>query len=333
MSDETDVRLQGAGSRPPDQEAREDEVHEDHSAPLSQDAASADSVAAAGGPVGGSASLWSDAWLELRRSPLFLLSAAVVLLVVLMAYFPSWFTNTDPRACSLTNSVGLPQPGAPFGYDILGCDYFARVIYGAEASISIGFLSVAVASLIAVALGCWAGYYGGAADAVTARFADIFFAIPTVLGGIVILSALPTRGVWQVSLVLIVLGWPTMMRLMRSQVLSVKESDYVAAARALGAGDWRILTRHILPNAIAPVVVYATIYVGVIIGAEATLSFLGVGLQLPAISWGLMLSQAQNRVLTSPHLLLFPGLALSITILAFLILGDKLRDALDPRLR
>jgi oligopeptide transport system permease protein len=331
MTDETRIR-HDEEENPADLEAREEEEHEDHAAPFPQDSGSADSTAIAGG-LGRQASLWGDAWGELRRSPLFLISAAVVLVVIVMAYFPSLFTNTDPRACDLSNSLGRPGGGAPFGYDLQGCDYLSRVIYGAEASISIGFLSVFFAAVIAIIFGALTGYYGGALDAVMARVADVFFAIPTVLGGIVLLSALPTRGIWQVSLVLIILGWPTMMRLMRSQVLSVKETDYVAAARALGGGDMRILRRHIMPNAIAPVVVYATIYVGLIIGAEATLSFLGVGLQLPAISWGLMLGEAQNRLLQAPHLLLFPGLFLVVTVLAFLVMGDKLRDALDPRLR
>jgi ABC-type dipeptide/oligopeptide/nickel transport system permease subunit len=151
--------------------------------------------------------------------------------------------------------------------------------------------------------------------------------------GIVILSLLQKRGLWQVSLVLIVLGWPTMLRLLRSAVLSAKEQDYVDAARALGASDFRIITRHILPNAMAPVIVYATITVGVIISAEAALSFLGVGLQLPAISWGLMIAGAQTRILNSPHLLLFPGAFLSMTVFSFILMGDALRDALDPKLR
>lgn len=330
MSDETRVRREGD---PANLEVRESEQHQDYAQTFPQDAGSAEATAESGGVTVGGASLWSDAWGELRRSPLFLVSLLVVAVVIVMAYFPSLFTNTDPRACDLSRSLGRPQAGAPFGYDLQGCDYYAQVVYGAEASISIGFLSVALAAVVAVVIGAVAGYYGGGLDAVMARIADVFFAIPTVLGGIVILSALPNRGILQVSLVLILLGWPTMMRLMRSQVLSVKESDYVAAARALGGGDMRILRRHIMPNAIAPVVVYATIYVGLIIGAEATLSFLGVGLQLPAISWGLMLGDAQNRLLQAPHLLLFPGLALMVTILAFLVMGDKLRDALDPRLR
>jgi len=186
---------------------------------------------------------------------------------------------------------------------------------------------------LALVLGSISGFYGGFVDTIIARITDIWFAIPTILGGIVILSLLGKRGMLQVSLVLIVLGWPTMLRLARSSVLSVKETDYVDAARALGASNLRIIRRHVLPNSIAPVIVYATITVGVIIAAEAALSFLGVGLQLPAISWGLMISVAQNRILTAPHLLLFPGLFLSVTVFSFILMGDALRDALDPRLR
>jgi ABC-type dipeptide/oligopeptide/nickel transport system permease subunit len=165
------------------------------------------------------------------------------------------------------------------------------------------------------------------------RAADIWFALPTTLAGIVFLSVLGQRGLFQVAFVLIFLAWPTLMRLMRSAVLAGKEADYVQAAKALGAGDLRIMRVHILPNGIAPVIVYATISVGIIVSAEAALSFLGVGLQLPAISWGLMIADSQGRLLSSPHLLLFPGLFLSVFVLCFIILGDQLRDALDPRLR
>jgi ABC-type dipeptide/oligopeptide/nickel transport system permease subunit len=187
--------------------------------------------------------------------------------------------------------------------------------------------------VVAVVLGSAAGYYGGLVDTVIARATDIMFGIPFILGAIVILTVLGTRGLPQVTFVLVVLGWPTMTRLMRSSVLGIRDLDYVQAAKALGASDLRILARHILPNAVAPVVVYATIYVGIVIALEATLSFLGVGLQLPAISWGLMISDAQYRVAAAPHLLLFPGLFLSLTVLSFILMGDALRDALDPKLR
>ena len=279
------------------------------------------------------AGLWSDAWRQLRRNPIFLVPAAIVGVFALMAVAPGLFTGADPRACNLSNSLLRPSGDHWFGFDVQGCDYYARVIHGARVSITVGLATVACTTVLSVVLGSLAGYYGGAVDALVARLTDVWFALPTVLGAIVILSVLGEKGVPQLVLVLVVFGWPTMTRLMRSSVLSVKGMEYVSAARALGAGDGRILLRHILPNAVAPVVVYATIKVGIVIAAEATLSFLGLGVQLPALSWGLMISGAQTRLLTAPHLLLFPGLFLSLTVLAFVLMGDALRDAFDPRLR
>jgi len=290
--------------------------------------------------TGPEASLWSDAWRQLRRRPMFIISAFLVVLMMLIALFPGLFnfSGYDPRDCPLAVD-GVPNvrlgPSAEhwFGTDLLGCDYYARVIYGARVSISIGIIVTVFSTLVSLVFGSIAGYYGGFIDTFIARITDVVFAIPVILGGILILSLFRQRGILLVSVVLIVLGWPTMLRLARSSVLSVKENEYVDAARALGASNFRIIRRHILPNSLAPVIVYATITVGVIISAEAALSFLGVGLQLPAISWGLMLAAAQNRLRTDPHLLLFPGLFLSITVFAFILLGDALRDALDPRLR
>jgi len=279
-------------------------------------------------------SLYADAWRHLRRRPMFIIAAVIILLLITMAAWPSLFTNADPRNCPLVDSLLRPSAQHWFGTDLQGCDYYAKTIYGARVSISIGVLVTVVATILALVLGSISGFYGGFVDTVIARITDIWFAIPTILGGIVILrSVFSTRGLFQVSLVLIVLGWPTMLRLVRSAVLSVKGADYIDAARALGASNMRIIRRHVLPNSVAPVIVYATITVGGIISAEAALSFLGVGLQLPAISWGLMISVAQNRILTAPHLLLFPGLFLSVTVFSFILMGDALRDALDPRLR
>jgi ABC-type dipeptide/oligopeptide/nickel transport system permease subunit len=279
------------------------------------------------------ASLWSDAWKELRRKPSFVISAVIIIIMMVMAAFPTLFTSVDPRDCNLLDALQPPSAEHWFGFDLQGCDYYARTIHGARNSITIGLVVTFFATLIAVTLGSLAGYRGGWIDTMLARLADIFFAIPLILAGIVLLNALGTKSVWTVSAVLIIFGWPTMLRLMRSTVLSVRELDYVDAARALGASDWRVITRHVLPNGITPVIVYATITVGVIISAEATLSYLNVGLQLPAISWGLMISVAQNRILEAPHLLFFPGLFLSVTVFSFILMGDALRDALDPKLR
>ena len=279
------------------------------------------------------AGLWSDAWRQLRRNPLFLLPAAVIVLFTVMAVAPGLFARADPRACDLTHSLLRPRGGHWFGYDLQGCDYYARVIYGARVSMTIGVTTVVGTVVVAVVLGTLAGFYGGFVDTLIARVTDIWFALPTLLGAVVLLSVLGSKGLPQLTLVLIVFGWPTMTRLMRSAVLTVRDMEYVTAARALGAGDLRLMWRHILPNALAPVIVYGAIRVGIVIAAEATLSFLGLGLQVPAISWGLMIAGAQPRLLTAPHLLLFPGLFLSVTVLAFILLGDALRDAFDPRLR
>jgi oligopeptide transport system permease protein len=182
-------------------------------------------------------------------------------------------------------------------------------------------------------LGALAGFLGGWVDSLVARIADVVYGLPLILGAILILYRFEERGVPEVALALVLLSWMTPMRLVRSSVVSIRDADYVQAARALGATNWRLVTRHILPNALAPVLVYGTISVGVIISAEAALSFLGVGLRLPSISWGLMIGNAQNFLRTSLHLLLFPGAFLSLTVLAFIALGDALRDALDPKLR
>jgi oligopeptide transport system permease protein len=280
-----------------------------------------------------SAGLWGDVWRQLRRSVQFYFGAVVILLLTVMAIAPQLFTRADPRFCQLSRSRQGPSAEAWFGYDVQGCDYYANVIYGARVSISIGLLVVGGGLVIAVLLGSLAGFLGGIVDNLIARVADIIYGLPLVLGAIIILFQFEGRTVLVVGLALLALTWMTPMRLLRSSVVAVRDSDYVQAARALGASNWRVVTRHILPNALAPLLVYSTISVGAIIGAEATLSFIGVGLQAPSISWGLMISTAQNYLRTSLHLLIFPGAFLTLTVLAFITLGNALRDALDPKLR
>lgn len=297
--------------------------------------AEATATATAGGEVSGRrASLWGDAWLELRRRPLFWVAAVLLAFMVLLAAVPSLFTGVGPnKGCVLANSKGGSAGAHPFGFDAQGCDLFSQVVHGARPTILIG-LAVTVGSLvISIIFGTLAGYYGGLLDSLIARITDIFFGLPFVLGATVILVAFPDHGVGAMCLVLVLLGWTTMTRIMRSQVISVKSMDYVRAARALGAGDLRIMFRHILPNAIAPVFVVSMLNVGQVIAYEATLDYLGVGLQYPTVSWGLQLNVAQDYFTDYPHLLIFPAVFLSATVLSFIMLGDVLRDALDPRLR
>jgi oligopeptide transport system permease protein len=278
-------------------------------------------------------SLWSDAWHDLRRNPIFVISALLILFLILVAVWPSLFTSTDPTYAQLAHGNEGRAPGHPFGFDRQGHDVYARVVYGARASVTVGILVTSGVVLIGGFIGAIAGFYGGAADSLLSRLTDVFFAIPILLFAIVFLSSFPFRNIWTVVAAIMLVGWPSVARIMRGSVISVKEADFVTAARALGASDRRILSRHILPNAIAPVIVVATILLGVFIVLEATLSYLGIGLPGSTVSWGGDINDAQASLRTAPHVLFYPSVALSITVLAFMLLGDAVRDALDPKLR
>lgn len=291
-------------------------------------------------PVSEEASgLWSDAWRELRVRPLFWTASAIILILLVVAFFPSLFTSVDPRDADLAASGTDPGPGALFGRDLQGRDVYARAIYGAGPTLAVGVLAALGSTIVGVVAGLLTGYTGGWVDSVISRFGEIFAGLPFVLGGIVILTAFnppgelvgETRLLTQVVLTLVVLSWPVAMRITRAAAISAKQQDYVKAARALGAGPGRIVFRHVLPNTLAPALVYATIQLGAFIGAEATLSFLGIGLKDPVVSWGVMISESQDRVAQIPHAILFPAAFLVVTVLAFVMLGDALRDALDPR--
>ena len=285
-------------------------------------------------------SLTSDALHDLRRNPVFIISAVIIVILVVMATFPGLFTNKDPSFCDLNLSRQGPSADAWFGYDVQGCDVYARTIYGARASILVGLVTTTAVIIIGGLLGMIAGFYGGLTDGVLSRIIDIFFGIPLLLGGILVLTSFPsdqqTPELWtitKVSLALAILAWTSLARIMRSTVIQVKQADYVNAARALGGGAPRILRKHVVPNALAPTIVYATIVFGIFIATEATLSYLGIGLVPPVISWGVAINSASNFIRQSPHMLLFPGMFLCLTVLAFIMMGDAVRDAFDPRLR
>jgi oligopeptide transport system permease protein len=310
--------------------------------PLQIDAASGPEEVLPDTTTPGARSLGSDAWRELRRRPMFWISLALIMLFIIMAIFPQLFTNTDPTFADLSKAREKPSADAWFGRDTQGYDVYARTIYGARASISVGILATIFSILVGVLFGIIAGYLGGWLDSVIGRIGEIFLAIPLLLCGILFLYTFPNGpetpfmiGVTKVAFVIGILAWPTIHRLMRSSVLQVKPNDYVQAARALGASPFRIITSHILPNSLASVIVVSTINLGVFIAVEATLSFLGVGLAPPVISWGTEISEASGLGLirVAPHMLLFPSVFLSLTVLSFIMLGDVVRDALDPRLR
>lgn len=279
-------------------------------------------------------SLAGDAWRDLRRNPVFIVASLVLLAIISMAVVPQLWTHADPHDCALKFAREGSQPGHLFGFDEQGCDLYARVIYGARADISIGLLATCASSLIAIVLGSISAYYGGATDSVIQRINDVFFGFPALLGSLLVLTRLDIHNVFSVSFTLVVFGgWTTLTRVMRGSVLGSKSADYVMAARALGASNLRVMFRHILPNAVMPVLVLATLNVGALIGAEGALSFLGIGLQYPTISWGVQLSTAQQFFFEAPHLLVYPALFLSVTVLTFILIGDAIRDAFDPKLR
>jgi oligopeptide transport system permease protein len=279
-------------------------------------------------------SSWNDAWDSMKTRPLFWISAVLIVFVILVALFPQLFTSTSPTSgASLPDSNGGPESGHPMGFTLQGLDVYARVIYGTRASLTVGLLATVIVTIVGIVIGSLAGYYGGWLDAIVSRIGDIFFAIPTVLGAIVLMSVLPSRTPLTVALVLSLFAWPQIARIMRGSVLGAKSSDYVMASTALGVSRFRILVRHVVPNAITPVIVVATVSLGTFIVAEATLSFLGIGLPSGVMSWGNDIDAARSSLRVAPLPLIWPAAALSVTVLSFLMMGDVVRDALDPKAR
>lgn len=282
------------------------------------------------------ASLSADAWHDLKRNAVFWIAAAVVALMLLLAAFPALFSRVDPAtaACSLSDSLQGPSAEHWFGFDKQGCDVYSRVVYGARSSVMVGIFSTLIAGVIAIIVGLIAGYRGGWVDAVLARGVDMVLGVPILLGAVVFAKALSGSdlGIWPVVLALGLLGWPAPARVVRSSVIAARHQEYVQAARVLGASHWRIMLRHILPNSLAPVVVVLTILLGQFIAYEATLSFLGVGPR-GTISWGVDIAEAQRWYREATLPLIFPAAFLTATVLAFIMLGDAIRDAFDPKLR
>lgn len=290
------------------------------------------------------ASLTRDATRHLARRPMFWIAATVVALFVAMAIVPAVFVapspaSHDPRDCSLRSEDGSYQDRLPpsadhwFGTDLQGCDYYARVVYGARASMAVGLLVVLIGATIAIGLGGLAGYAGGWLDVGVSRLIDVFLGFPLIVAAILLLTAIggEQRSIAEVALVLGLLSWPLATRLFRSSVQQTRSTSYVDAARSMGSSGVRTVVRHVLPNSLTPLLVYGALAIGAALVAEAGLAFLGIGLSAPTISWGQMINSAQDRLEDSPHLLFFPGLFLTLAILAFLALGDLLRRALDPR--
>jgi oligopeptide transport system permease protein len=273
---------------------------------------------------------WRDAWNGLCRQPKFVVAGLLILLVLAVAAFPGLFTGADPNYADPDQSMHAPSAAHWFGADLQGHDIYARTIYGARASVTVGLGATLAVFCIGGALGALAGFYGGWIDTAVSRISDVFFGIPLLLAAIVLMQVMQHRTVWTVIAILALFGWPQLARIARGAVLQVRASDYVLAAEALGLGRFRILVRHALPNAVGPVIAVATIALGLFIVTEATLSYLGVGLPPTVVSWGGDISLAQSRLRSGSAILFYPSGALAITVLAFMMMGDVLRDALDP---
>lgn len=276
-------------------------------------------------------------WTLLLRRPLFWMAAVILLVMVAFAVAPAPFAalfgHGDPRVCDLSMSKVDSAPGHPFGFDLQGCDIWAGAVYGAQSSIAVGVLATAIALAIALVMGLVAGMGGRAADWIVSRLTEVFLGFPFLLAAIVVLNMFGTRNVLTVGIVLGVFGWPMMARLMRASVRSVARADHVLAARTMGLGNRRIIARYVVPNAAQPVLLLATLTVGGVIVAESTLTYLGIGLSSPAISWGLQIAAGSRVFQSAPHVLVLPSVMLALTVLAVVALGEELRSVFDPRER
>jgi peptide/nickel transport system permease protein len=270
-------------------------------------------------------------WQRFRRNRFALAGAAVVLLLFLLSLLAPLVTPYDPDMLDLYHVLVPPSAAHWFGTDDLGRDVFTRVVYGARVSLKVGFVAIGIATCIGTAVGLVSGYFFGWVDSVLMRFVDIMICFPTFF---LILAVITLRepSIWNIMAIIGLTGWMGVARLVRAEVLSIRERDYIMAARAIGASDLRIIIRHVLPNAMAPVLVSATLGVAGAILTESSLSFLGIGVPPPNASWGNILTGGKDYIEFAWWLTLFPGLAITLTALSYYLVGEGIRDALDPRL-
>jgi ABC-type dipeptide/oligopeptide/nickel transport system permease subunit len=272
-----------------------------------------------------------EVWRRFRKNRLAMVGLGFILLLALVALFAPLIAQYTPTelAGDTKQPVSLDHW---FGTDRIGRDLFTRVIYGARVSLRIGVAATVMSLIIGIAVGATAGFFGGTIDNVLMRFTDVLLAIPYVVLAVAIATVIG-KSENSVILIIGITGWLGIARIVRSSFLSLKQLEYVEAARALGFSRTRIMFRHIMPNALQPMIVYGTITVGSVILTEAALSFLGVGPQDPTPAWGLMVADAKGLMVPAPHVLFFPGAAIALTVMAFVFVGDGLRDALDPKLK
>jgi peptide/nickel transport system permease protein len=281
-----------------------------------------------------SRSQFADMWRRFVKNKLAVTGLVVVGILVLLALVQPFISPYDPYDQNLMNTLATPGDGHLMGTDALGRDLYSGLLYGLRLALLVGICTMLGSMLVGVALGALAGYRGKFSDGLIMRITDIFLAFPYLIGAILVVRTFGS-GVTQVIVALVVLGWPTAARLMRGQMLALKEAEYVEAARSIGASDWRIVLRHIMPNAIQPVFIYSFTSIGVAVVAMAALAYLGVGVPPDTPEWGRLINQGieQVQVDGKDYLWMFPNAAICITTLAFAFVADGLRDSLDPKLR
>jgi peptide/nickel transport system permease protein len=296
----------------------------------------APAVGGAGAPSGRDAagqSYRQVAWRRFRRHRLALVGGGLAALLSLAALLAPWLAPYAADRIALGTRWAPPGRGHWLGTDELGRDVLSRLLHAGRVSLLVGYVVAVNVALIGMVVGAVAGFYGGVVDSALMRLVDILLSLPTLPLYLILSAIIPGGGVSRIILIFTAFGWTGVARLVRGQVLALREQNFVEAARALGASGARIIARHLLPNAVAPVIVAATLAVGGAILGESALSFLGLGIAPPTPSWGNMLQRAQEYIWNAPHLAVFPGLCIFITVLSFNFLGDGLRDALDPRLK
>ena len=276
----------------------------------------------------------AEVWQRLKRNKMAMLGLAILLMLIFCAIFADQIADYDTKVIAQDISNRFQGPSAEhwFGTDEYGRDIFARIIHGSRISLVVGIISVSVSLIIGARLGAIAGYYGGMVDNIIMRIMDVFLAVPSILLAMTIVAAFGTDLVY-VMLAIGVSGVPNYARIVRAAVMGIKDQEFVEASRAIGAGNATIIFREILPNCLAPIIVQATLSVASAILSTASLSFIGLGVQPPEPEWGAMLSSGRDFLRDAVHLTVFPGLAIIVTILSLNLLGDGLRDALDPRLK
>lgn len=275
-------------------------------------------------------SLWADAWVRLRKNHLAIVGLGVLVFFSLVALFTPWIAPYGYQEQNLALGATAPSWAHWFGTDIFGRDLLTRVMYGGRVSLMVGFIATAVALLIGVLWGTIAGFLGGKVDAVMMRIVDILYALPFMIF-IILLMVVFGRNLILLFLAIGAVEWLTMARIVRSQVQNLRKQEFIEAAYSIGLSRWQIIRRHLIPNTLGPVIVYTTLTIPSVMLLEAFLSFLGLGIQPPQSSWGLLINNGVETMEEYPWLLIFPGLALSITLFSLNFLGDGLRDALDPK--